>query len=53
VAAWINKIPFGTEVGVGPDDIVFRRGKRRRKKKIETTAAKYNGLPFPYGRHKQ
>jgi len=22
-----------------------RRGKKRRKKKIETTAAKYNGLP--------
>ena len=49
MAAWINKISLGTEVGVGTGDIVIRREKRKIKK-IETTAAKYNGLPYSIGR---
>jgi len=30
----------------------IRRGKKDRRRKIETTGQKYNGLPYTLGRHK-
>jgi len=40
-------------VDIQPATAENRRGKKRRKKKIETTATKYNGLPITMDGHNE